>query len=405
MIIRGGKLHPNRPGGGAATSWPVSAPASAREPAARGLARRWSAALAGVIAVLVLAAPAGAATATSTWQVVAGPAVANGELYAVAGLGPFDVWAVGDHFTASAADKTLTEHWNGAAWQVVPSPGPGNWNQLRAVAPITASDVWAVGFTTSYATLVLHWNGTSWARVASPAFGADRPLYGVAAFGPGDVWAVGSAGAATFVLHYDGTSWRRVPAPSPGSPANLTKVAGSGPDDIWAVGDGYGPRSDATVMLHYNGTAWTQVPAPHPGAFDYIRGLAVRSADDAWFTGEWDSTTPGGNYTPHPFIGHWNGTAWTQVSSPAGQTVYGVAADTASDGWVVGNNGSPEATFAAALEHWNGTTWSLAPSPVTGPGESALNGITVLAGGTFWAAGSRQVNGTFIPLTLRLTPS
>lgn len=376
------------------------APASHGRRAARRGRAWWPAAVAGVLAAAALTAPAVAAT--PSWQVVAGPPVANGELLAVAGLGPADVWAVGDHVTAAAAYKPLAEHWNGTAWQVVPSPGPGDWNQLRAVAPITASDAWAVGFTKSYTTLVLHWNGTSWTEVASPAFGTNRPLYGVAAFGANDVWAVGSAGPATFVVHYDGTSWRQVPAPSPGNPANLAKVAGSGPDDIWAVGDGWGPASDPAVMLHYNGRTWSQVLAPHPGFSDYIRGLTVRSASDAWFTGEWDGPPP--TYTPHPFIGHWNGTTWTQASSPAGETVYGAAADSATDGWIVGNNGSPETTFAALLEHWNGATWSTSPSPLAGPGESALNGITLLPGGTFWAVGSQQVNGTFTPLALRLAP-
>lgn len=61
--------------------------------------------------------------------------------------------------------------------------------------------------------------------------------------------------------------------------------------------------------------------------------------------------------------------------------------------------------FASILEHWNGTTWSVSPGPVTGPGESALNGIAVLPGGTFWAVGAQQQpNGTFTPLTLRHAP-
>lgn len=87
-------------------------------PTGRGLARWWPVALVDVIAVVVLASPvgAGAATAMSTWRLVTGPAVPNGELYAVAGLGPSDVWAVGDHLPASAAGKTLTERWDGAAW-------------------------------------------------------------------------------------------------------------------------------------------------------------------------------------------------------------------------------------------------------------------------------------------------
>lgn len=82
-----------------------------------------------------------------------------------------NTWAVGRQ--ASGGDEqTLTEHWNGSAWKVVPSPDPGtSSNELNSVRGRSASDVWAVGDSADLAktrTLILHWDGHTWARVASP---------------------------------------------------------------------------------------------------------------------------------------------------------------------------------------------------------------------------------------------
>jgi hypothetical protein len=34
------------------------------------------------------------------------------------------VWAVGSYNNSSNVSQTLTLHWNGSAWKVVPSPDP-----------------------------------------------------------------------------------------------------------------------------------------------------------------------------------------------------------------------------------------------------------------------------------------
>src|SRR5579863_7528626 len=53
-------------------------------------------------------------------------------------------------------------------WTVVASPNVGsNQNYLNSVAVISLNDVWAVG-TTSSGTLTEHWNGTQWSVVPRP---------------------------------------------------------------------------------------------------------------------------------------------------------------------------------------------------------------------------------------------
>src|SRR5262249_3277955 len=111
---------------------------------------------------------------------------------------PSDVWAVGE-FTNAFPGQTLALHWNGTAWRAVKSPNAraGN-NTLRAVSAVSSKDVWAVGFLQAAGgsprlTLTEHWNGHRWRVVPSPSpGGADNILLAVAAVSATDVWAVGS---------------------------------------------------------------------------------------------------------------------------------------------------------------------------------------------------------------------
>ena len=57
-----------------------------------------------------------------------------------------DVWAVG-HGGTSSASTTLTEHWDGTSWTLVPSLNPGTADSLLSVTATSATDVWAVGET------------------------------------------------------------------------------------------------------------------------------------------------------------------------------------------------------------------------------------------------------------------
>ena len=67
----------------------------------------------------------------------------------MAAIAPNDFWAVG-----RSGKFTLAEHWDGANWCVVPSangnPNPGSnlvvANELYAVATVSSTNVWAVGY-------------------------------------------------------------------------------------------------------------------------------------------------------------------------------------------------------------------------------------------------------------------
>ena len=97
----------------------------------------------------------------------------SGQLNGIAAVSASDVWAVG--FYIDGGDNTLIEHWNGSSWKVVPSPNLGVQHvdvSLSSVAAVSASNVWAVDsyldVSNNTNTLSEHWNGSSWRVVPSP---------------------------------------------------------------------------------------------------------------------------------------------------------------------------------------------------------------------------------------------
>jgi hypothetical protein len=117
---------------------------------------------------------------------------------------PTDVWAVGSLDVPDSSSSTLIEHFNGTAWSVVPSPSPGNFTGLSSVTTSNAANsVWAVGSdeipgTTTFQTLTEHWDGTAWSVVPSPNAGSTSTgLSGVATTpGAAIVQAVGNSGSS-----------------------------------------------------------------------------------------------------------------------------------------------------------------------------------------------------------------
>src|SRR5712691_2904341 len=112
------------------------------------------------------------------------PDTISNVLEGVTVLSSCDAWAVGFGAGGNGANQILIEHWDGSAWTVVPSLGPGSaGNVLSSVRAVSRTSIWAVGH---YAngignqTLILHWNGTAWKQVPSPdPGGSDNQLFGV----------------------------------------------------------------------------------------------------------------------------------------------------------------------------------------------------------------------------------
>jgi hypothetical protein len=251
------------------------------------------------------------------WTIVPTPVTTGGSksiLFGVANLGSTNAWTVG----RSEANRALIEHWDGTAWTIVPAPEPVapagttfSGSTLTAVSARSATDIWAVGnfssakgtASNSY-TLTMHWNGSAWTILPSPdpatpsTFnGVRQTLNGVAEISPADVWAVGNTVdtvSGSFLpdkpiaMHWNGTAWSVTTLPS--SSGNLlASVAASSPTSVWAAG--------SNAIVHWNGTSWT--PETTPAGDPILKGVAATPAE-AWTAG---FTLPtGGGY--HTFVAH-----------------------------------------------------------------------------------------------------
>ncbi len=201
-----------------------------------------------------------------TWTSVQSP-METGFLVGVDAISSNDVWAVG--WSGSSVSNTRTLHWNGSVWAVVSSPNiPSAYNELMAVSASGTNDVWAVGISQGTGiqdpmlTLTMHWNGSSWVIVPSPnpaptSSGYRNSLNGVKALSANQAWAVGfyetgedSPFRRTIVLRWDGTNWNQESSADPATGANLLYgVEAITPLDVWAVGFKANVMTYATTLV------------------------------------------------------------------------------------------------------------------------------------------------------------
>jgi hypothetical protein len=194
----------------------------------------------------------------------------SAQLAGVSSTGPADVWAVG-RVRVPGADRTLTLHFDGRAWAVVPSadlpPGqPGGFpaDHLVAVTALAPDDVWAVGarvdpdgLTDDDLTLIEHWDGTRWTITPSPSPFVQPHLKGVAGQRGGEVFAVGDGfdpsspsrpdgRTGQIVLRWDGSRWAAQPTTPISDTQDLLDAAAAAPGIVWAVGRDF---PDGTIAL------------------------------------------------------------------------------------------------------------------------------------------------------------
>jgi hypothetical protein len=303
-------------------------------------------------------------------------------------------------------------------WQTVTSPNVSGAtalnNELLGVTAIATNDVWAVGWSQDpngpqyvKRTLIQHFNGATWDIVgsANPDGDTISQLHSVSATSANDVWAVGSSyngklPSRTLIEHWDGTQWRIVSSPSPDTQFNeLRGVAALSANDVWAVGYRGGTTSETpieTFILHWNGAAWTQVTSPNiAGGANQLFGITAISANDIWAVG---------SAAGAPLALHWNGSTWSVVAVEVGsglstEKLTAVSGKAANDVWAVGDAKGifTNQTFATIL-HWDGTRWtekvcraassSNPPDGYEGIGADAyFTGVAAAAVNDVWAVG------------------
>jgi hypothetical protein len=309
------------------------------------------------------------ATGSSATPTPAAPATDRSEaLFAVAPVGPHDVWVVGD-VHLGITEHLLIRHWDGSHWHSLPVRGlPDSSDSfLLDVAAVSPDDVWAVGALQlgaqqgRYRSLILHYDGSSWQPVHHPNGHHYTALGSIAVVDKSDVWVGGTIAKyyggpyRTLFEHWDGTEWsislQRHPRRRTYGAEGMDAVSH---DDVWAI---------APYTFFHRGSRWRPVGAAQPGGEE---DLDMISANDGWAT---DGA--------HNLV-HWDGTAWTDVDGVPDARPMALAAIGPDDVWAGG----------ALLEHWDGSQWSQTP---------ALRGTVVGMGGLttndVWAVGLGSPRG------------
>ncbi|HJT58544.1 MAG TPA: hypothetical protein VJ761_18700 [Ktedonobacteraceae bacterium] len=135
------------------------------------------------------------------WSVVASPSpgTAFNGFSSLAVVSSTSVWAVGSAANWSGPAQTLVGHWDGTQWTVVPSPNPGSSvDILNAVVSIGSRNIWAVGYDQEgnlpQQTLTIHWDGAQWKVVPSPNSGSNDNFLDAITRVPAttSIWAFGT---------------------------------------------------------------------------------------------------------------------------------------------------------------------------------------------------------------------
>lgn len=158
---------------------------------------------------------------------------------------------------------------------------------------------------------------------------------------------------------------------------------------MWAVGYYRG----STLIEHWNGSAWSIVSSPNPGTDDnMLNGVAAAGPNDAWAVGYYIDNITGNRQT---LIEHWNGNVWSIVSGAnpgtSANQFSGVAIAGPGDVWAGGfyQDQSPT-TLRPLIERYNpctGTpTATSTPAPPTATPTACTSGVfsDVPQGSTFY---------------------
>src|SRR5690606_23448620 len=104
---------------------------------------------------------------------------------------------------------------------------------------------------------------------------------------------------------HDAQGWSQVEVPEGASSTLLYKVWGASADDVWVCGDG-------GVLLHYDGEAWSQVTSPTTRTLFTVSG----TADQAFAVGGFGDAA----------VLRWDGASWVDESPFQAPQLSGVTA-------------------------------------------------------------------------------
>jgi len=161
-------------------------------------------------------------------------------------------------------------------------------------------------------------------------------------------------------------SWSVAPSPSAPVGTGLAAVSCPTTTDCFAIGS-YQTGSVVHGWIgRWNGSAWSPMTTPSPPSATsvYLRALSCVSTTSCFAVG--------GYFSPKEktLVMHWNGSAWSVMTSPNPAFVFGpefeaVTCRDATNCFAVGRFQTNQAgsTIRSLIAHWDGSTWSLMTHP------------------------------------------
>jgi hypothetical protein len=149
------------------------------------------------------------------------------------------------------------------------------------------------------------------------------------------------------------------------TPANVTSTMENGrlvgvtivsATDAWAVGSYYTNTTVGSLWEHWNGSAWSVVTSG--GLNVELSSVISFGPDDVWAAGSYR--------TGGAVISQWNGTSVVRAKIPAGGAnaqLNELSGSSATDIWAVGTATFKDGAERTLLYHYNGTSWSLIAAP------------------------------------------
>jgi hypothetical protein len=361
--------------------------------------------LVAVLFTLSLVLSVAPANAAATWTRVPSPnrgTVASTLQDVVTVPSTSTAWAVGYYYDSNlAAYRSMTQRYNGTSWSVVPSLNASatGYSQLNRVDATSSTNVWAIGSDTQAGTLVHRYDGSRWVSMTRPSGVAPRGLDVVSST---EVWIAGYAGSAATVSQWKNGTWTtRYTQASTGRHLTVFEaIAVDTAGKVWAVGwdrdyDAPG-RPVSSLVVHFDGTSWKRESSPNPLNRNTLTDVVALTNGEVFAVGVAQDTS-GGGITPRSLMLRRQGTTWSSLTVPRGETgsqdqLQAVAAVSSTSVWSVGYYSSPSTgLYEPLLVHWtgNGGAGTLGihhPSPKLGVSAIVL-GVSATSAGNLWAVG------------------
>jgi hypothetical protein len=263
-----------------------------------------------------------------------------------------------------------------------PTPTPSQPSEPRSSTKATPS---SAGWTVQKTQLL----GTNDNSLGAIAGSSSRDIWAVGDYLP-DAKASNQDATLTFAEHYNGVKWTVVRTPDRGPNFNSFYGLAAADGEAWAVGEHLNSAfQDRALVEVWSGGKWHVPSIPQPGGLrDMLFGAAAPSKNDVWVVGD----SEGANGLFETLAEHWNGHTWRVVSTPdpgaAGNHLYAVHAVSADNVWAVGQRLGGASPGQGLVEHWNGHHWTVLPLPASVTSSVLLDAVTATPDGRqVWVAG------------------